>query len=87
MIADGPRYPIWFTNLIYGNSLYTVTYKWPRVPLDRIAAVTRPARPAIRVPFALDDIYVGQKGPSQWWQGLPRHPACPAVTWRATGRG
>ncbi|MBD2898298.1 hypothetical protein amrb99_72650 [Actinomadura sp. RB99] len=29
MIAGGPRYPIWFTNLIYRNSLYTLTYKWP----------------------------------------------------------
>ncbi|MES9603731.1 MULTISPECIES: hypothetical protein [Actinomadura] len=29
MIAGGPRYPIWFTNLIYKNSLYTLTYKWP----------------------------------------------------------
>jgi hypothetical protein len=29
MIAGGPRYRIWFTNLIYRNNLYTVTYKWP----------------------------------------------------------
>ncbi|WP_433466175.1 hypothetical protein [Spirillospora sp. CA-128828] len=29
MVAGGPRYPIWFTNLIYRNSLYTLTYKWP----------------------------------------------------------
>jgi hypothetical protein len=29
MIAGGPRYPIWFTNLIYRGSLYTLTYKWP----------------------------------------------------------
>ena len=29
MIAGGPRYPIWFTNLIYHGSLYTLTYKWP----------------------------------------------------------
>ncbi len=34
MIAGGPRYRIWFTNLIYRNALYTVTYKWPRIPLD-----------------------------------------------------
>jgi hypothetical protein len=31
MIAGGPNYPIWFTNLIYNNTLYTLTYKWPGV--------------------------------------------------------
>jgi hypothetical protein len=35
MIAGGPRYRIWFTNLIYRNTLYTVTYKWPNIPLNR----------------------------------------------------
>jgi hypothetical protein len=29
MVAGGPQYPIWFTNLIYHNTLYTLTYKWP----------------------------------------------------------
>ncbi len=29
MTAGGPQYPIWFTNLIYHGSLYTLTYKWP----------------------------------------------------------
>jgi hypothetical protein len=29
MIAGGPQYPIWFTNLIYRGSIYTLTYKWP----------------------------------------------------------
>ena len=29
MVAGGPGYPIWFTNLIYRGSLYTLTYKWP----------------------------------------------------------
>lgn len=29
MVAGGPGYPIWFTNLIYHNTLYTLTYKWP----------------------------------------------------------
>ncbi len=33
MIAGGPQYPIWFTNLIYHNTLYTLTYKWPNIPL------------------------------------------------------
>jgi hypothetical protein len=35
MIAGGPQYPIWFTNLIYRNTLYTLTYKWPNIPLNR----------------------------------------------------
>ncbi len=29
MVAGGPDYPIWFTNLIYDDTLYTLTYKWP----------------------------------------------------------
>lgn len=29
MIAGGPEYPIHFTNLIYNDELYTLTYKWP----------------------------------------------------------
>jgi hypothetical protein len=29
MVAGGPQYPIWFTNLIYHGTLYTLTYKWP----------------------------------------------------------
>ena len=31
MVAGGKNYPIWFTNLIYHNTLYTLTYKWPNV--------------------------------------------------------
>lgn len=31
MIAGGMDYPIHFTNLIYNNQLYTLTYKWPDV--------------------------------------------------------
>jgi hypothetical protein len=31
MVAGGPGYPIWFTNLIYHNTLYTLTYRWPGV--------------------------------------------------------
>jgi hypothetical protein len=34
MIAGGPQYRIWFTNLIYRNTLYTLTYKWPNIPLS-----------------------------------------------------
>ena len=114
MIAGGPQYRIWFMNLIYGGQLYTVTYKWPRIPLDpnrhcdkvgafslrdfnnllrtarfvgpeilqgaryryvdhwRVGIVLGQRRPglAVRVPFALGDIYVDQKDPGQWWQGL-----------------
>lgn len=44
MIAGGPDYPIWFTNLIYHNTLYTLTYKWPNIPLD-------PPRPCDKVGF------------------------------------
>ncbi|MFD7918128.1 hypothetical protein ACFV3R_02690 [Streptomyces sp. NPDC059740] len=29
MVAGGPQYPIWFTNLIHHGTLYTLTYKWP----------------------------------------------------------
>lgn len=29
MIAGSQKYPIYFTNLIYKNHLYTYTYKWP----------------------------------------------------------
>lgn len=39
MIAGGPQYRIWFTNLIYHGSFYTVTYKWPGLtshPCSRI---------------------------------------------------
>jgi hypothetical protein len=47
MIAGGPRYRIWFTNLIYRNTLYTLTYKWPNIPLnpfrrcDRVGVFSR----------------------------------------------
>ncbi|MFD0786203.1 hypothetical protein ACFQZ8_20075 [Micromonospora azadirachtae] len=34
MTAGGPEHPIWFTNLIYRNTLYTLTYKWPGIPPD-----------------------------------------------------
>lgn len=39
MVAGGPGYPIWFTNLIYHNTLYTLTYRWPGVtqhPCSRV---------------------------------------------------
>ena len=31
MVAGGPNYPIWFTNLIYHDTLYTLTYWWPNL--------------------------------------------------------
>lgn len=34
MVAGGPQYPIWFTNLIYKGDLYTLTYKWPGLRND-----------------------------------------------------
>ncbi|MEY9887653.1 hypothetical protein ABIA31_001282 [Catenulispora sp. MAP5-51] len=43
MVAGGPQYPIWFTNLIYRGSLYTLTYKWPgltRHPCSKIPGFT-----------------------------------------------
>ncbi|MEV6370726.1 hypothetical protein AB0L86_27950 [Micromonospora musae] len=44
MIAGGPEHPIWFTNVIYRNTLYTLTYKWPGIP-------TTPPRQCDRVGF------------------------------------
>ncbi|WP_328328396.1 MULTISPECIES: hypothetical protein [unclassified Streptomyces] len=44
MVAGGPHYPIWFTNLIYHNTLYTLTYKWPGLndhSCSRIPGVNR----------------------------------------------
>ena len=43
MIAGGENYPIYFTNLIFGGSLYTITYRWPGVtdhPCSRIPGFT-----------------------------------------------
>ena len=44
MVAGGPGYPIWFTNLIYHNTLYTLTYRWPGVtqhPCSKIGFFNR----------------------------------------------
>ncbi|GGS32258.1 hypothetical protein Snoj_26940 [Streptomyces nojiriensis] len=50
MTAGGPQYPIWFTNLIYHDTLYTLTYKWPG--LDE--------HPCSRIPgFSLEDLNQG----------------------------
>lgn len=47
MIAGGPEYPIWFTNLIYQGNLYTLTYKWPNIPPE-------PPRRCDRIPGAVN---------------------------------
>ena len=39
MVAGGPQYPIWFTNLIYHNTLYTLTYKWPNLKDHRCSRI------------------------------------------------
>ncbi|KMO94222.1 phospholipase D-like domain-containing protein [Streptomyces roseus] len=53
MTAGGPQYPIWFTNLIYHGTLYTLTYKWPG--LDE--------HPCSRIPgFSLEDLNQGLAG-------------------------
>ncbi|MFE2477073.1 hypothetical protein [Streptomyces sp. NPDC059389] len=53
MVAGGPQYPIWFTNLIYHDTLYTLTYKWPG--LDD--------HPCSRIPgFSLEDLNQGLEG-------------------------
>ena len=39
MIAGGPQYPIWFTNLIYHGTLYTLTYKWPGLTTHRCSRI------------------------------------------------
>jgi hypothetical protein len=39
MVAGGPGYPIWFTNLIYHNTLYTLTYRWPNVTDHRCSRI------------------------------------------------
>ena len=43
MIAGGEQYPIYFTNIISGGYLYTLTYKWPgitRRPCSRVGTFT-----------------------------------------------
>ncbi|MFD9569088.1 hypothetical protein ACFWBI_04505 [Streptomyces sp. NPDC059982] len=53
MTAGGPQYPIWFTNLIYHGTLYTLTYKWPGLT----------EHPCSRIPgFSLDDLNRGFEG-------------------------
>ncbi|WP_405419614.1 hypothetical protein [Streptomyces erythrochromogenes] len=53
MTAGGPQYPIWFTNLIYHGTLYTLTYKWPG--LNEHPCSTIPG-------FSLEDLNRGFEG-------------------------
>ncbi|MGP3690438.1 hypothetical protein ACTVZO_38060 [Streptomyces sp. IBSNAI002] len=53
MTAGGPQHPIWFTNLIYHDTLYTLTYKWPGLN----------EHPCSRIPgFGLEDLNQGFEG-------------------------
>lgn len=48
MIAGSIDYPIWFTNLIYNNNLYTFTYKWPGLVGEQMCHEL--------FPFTIDDL-------------------------------
>ncbi len=44
MVAGGEQYPIYFTNVISGGNLYTLTYKWPdlaRQPCSNVGPFSR----------------------------------------------
>jgi hypothetical protein len=72
MVAGGPNFPIWFTNLIYHNTLYTLTYKWPNIPLN-------PPQPCSKIPgFNRDVLNAKLKtarfvGPEILQEGTDRH--------------
>lgn len=65
MIAGGEKYPIYFTNFIFKNHLYTYTYKWPGLQ-DEFLPPLEPCVPLLE--FTLKDLnallataaYVGQ---------------------------
>ena len=69
MIAGGEQYPIYFTNVISGGNLYTLTYKWPDLARQPCSDVG---------PFSLADLntflassrYVG---PETLERSKPRH--------------
>lgn len=48
MIAGGPDFPIFFTNLIFNGFLYTLTYKWP--------GLTGKQKCIKLFPFTIDDL-------------------------------
>jgi hypothetical protein len=44
MVAGGPNQPIWFKNIIFDNTLYTYTLRWPgltQFPCDRVGFFNR----------------------------------------------
>lgn len=53
MIAGGEEYPIYFTNFIYQNHLYTYTYKWPGLQ-DEFLPPLEPCAPLLE--FTLEDL-------------------------------
>ncbi|MFF3429710.1 hypothetical protein [Streptomyces sp. NPDC002602] len=65
MTAGGPQYPIWFTNLIYHDTLYTLTYKWPGLT----------EHPCSRIPgFNLEALNQGFEGARFVGRETLRHP-------------
>jgi hypothetical protein len=50
MAAGGAGDPIWFTNLVYDGTLYTLTYTWPGIPRNPCSNVG---------PFTLDQLNDG----------------------------
>lgn len=53
MIAGSEKHPIYFTNLIYNNHLYTYTYKWPGLQPEFLPPL-EPCKPLIE--FSLEDL-------------------------------
>lgn len=53
MIAGGENYPIYFTNFIYQNHLYTYTYKWPGLQPEFLPPL-EPCEPLLE--FSLEDL-------------------------------
>ena len=53
MIAGSDKHPIYFTNFIYNNHLYTYTYKWPGLQ-PRFLPPLEPCKPLFE--FSLEDL-------------------------------
>lgn len=54
MIAGNINYPIWFTNFIINNCLYTYTYKWPGLTPQFLPGCEN-CKP-LPFPFSIDDL-------------------------------
>jgi hypothetical protein len=79
MVAGGPEHPIWFTNLIYHNALYTLTYQWPNIPLD-------PPRRCDRIPGFFNRHILNDRLKTARYVGpeiLQGSPGRPVDHWRA----